>query len=150
MLNFQWIVSKLKDQVTKKIYCVKGQLSKTYFREMGIFFSDLVMQYFVEIFSEPLKRLFTNKFRNCLIFTKCPKNNRPSVYLKKRLMGLKDILVGQVLWNWWFFSSSDFVTFFCIYRVFFLFNWPLCRLNQHKKSQNQQFILIFKWIIILF
>ena len=67
MLNFQLIFSKFIDQVHifKKIYGVKGKLSTTYFREMGSFFSlDFETQYFVDIFSEPPKRLFTNKFRN--------------------------------------------------------------------------------------
>ena len=53
------------------MYGVKGKKSRTYFREIeSIFFSDFVMPYFVDIFSEPPKSLFTNKFRNCSIFDK--------------------------------------------------------------------------------
>ena len=61
------------------MYSVKGQLSRTYFREMGSYFLDFVTQYFVGTFSEPPKSVFTNKFRNGSIFDKNPKNNRPSV-----------------------------------------------------------------------
>ena len=51
------------------MYGVKGKLFRTYFREMGSFFSfDFVKQYFVDIISEPPKSLFTNIFRNCSIF----------------------------------------------------------------------------------
>ena len=49
------------------MYGVKGKLFRAYWGEMGSF-SDFVTQYFVDIFSESLKSLFTNKFRNCLIF----------------------------------------------------------------------------------
>ena len=47
-----------------KMIGVKGKLSRTYFREMGTFFSsDFVTQCFLDIFREPPKSLFTNKFR---------------------------------------------------------------------------------------
>ena len=51
-----------------KMYGVKGKLFRKCFRGMGIFFSDFVTQYFVDIFSEPPKSLLTKKFRNCSIF----------------------------------------------------------------------------------
>ena len=38
------------------MYGVKGKLFRTYFGKMGSFFSDFVTQYFVNIFSESLKR----------------------------------------------------------------------------------------------
>ena len=65
------MVSKLIDLVYLfiKMYGVKGKLSRTYFGEMGSFFSsDFVTQYFVDIFSESPKSFFTNKFRNFSIF----------------------------------------------------------------------------------
>ena len=65
---------------------VKGKVSKTYFREMGIFFLDFVMQYFVDIFSEPPKSLFTNKFRTFL--TNCHKKI-DIVYLFMNINGIK-------------------------------------------------------------
>ena len=53
------------------MYDVKGQLSKIYFKEMGIFFLlNFLMHYFVGIFSEPPKSLLTNKLRNGSIFDK--------------------------------------------------------------------------------
>ena len=67
MLNFQLIVSKLIDEVYLfiKVYGVKGQLS---ILEKWVFFLDFVMQYFVDIFSEPQKSLFKNKFQELLHF----------------------------------------------------------------------------------
>ena len=77
MLNFQLIVSKLLDlkYLFINMYGVKGQLSSTYFREIGSFFGFcyaillilLILYNYVDIFSEPQKSFFTNKFRNCSI-----------------------------------------------------------------------------------
>ena len=41
--------------------------------------------------------------------------------------------MGQVLWNWGFFFSSDFVTCFFLHSQGDLFSWPLCRLHHQKK-----------------
>ena len=51
------------------MYGVKGELFRTYFREMGSFFG-FCNKYFVDIFSESLNSFFTKKIRNCSIFNK--------------------------------------------------------------------------------
>ena len=43
------------------------------------FYFYFVAEYFLDIFSEPPKSMFTNKLRNCSFLTKLHKNNRPSV-----------------------------------------------------------------------
>ena len=68
------------------MYGVKGKLSRTYFGEMGIFFllSDFVTQYFVDIFSESPKKMFSQINSGIASFsTKRHKNNRPSVSFYK-------------------------------------------------------------------
>ena len=51
-----------------KDVCCEGKLSRTSFRGMASFLSlYFVTQYFVNVSSDPLKSLLTNKFRNCSI-----------------------------------------------------------------------------------
>ena len=104
-----------------KIYGVKGQLSRTYFREMESFFSsNFVTQYFVDIFSEPQKSLFTNKFMNCSIFNKTSQKI-DLVYLFINITGIKAQLSGSSfmeLVRFFFFGFCN--VFFCIHRVIYL------------------------------
>ena len=59
------------------MYGVKGQLSRTYFREIGSFFSsDFVTQYFVGIFSAPAKSSLQINSGIVQFSTKCHTNNR--------------------------------------------------------------------------
>ena len=62
------------------MYGVKGQLSRTYFIEIGrFFFSDYVTQYFLDIFSEPQKVCSRINSGIAQFSTKRHTNNRPSV-----------------------------------------------------------------------
>ena len=64
------------------VWCEKKTLQDM-FQMNGDFFLDFKTQYFVDIFSEPLKSLLTNKIRNCSIFNKNLQNDRSSVLFYK-------------------------------------------------------------------
>ena len=129
MLNFQWIVSKLIDQVHLfiKMYGVKGKLSRTYFGEMGSFFGfcNTTFCRHLQWISE---KFFTNKFRNCSIFNKI--SQRPSASVSK---------------DYWYQRTTQWVKFYgggeffldflaiCLHSQGDLFSWPLCRLHHQKK-----------------
>ena len=76
----------------------------------GVFFSDFVTQYFVDIFSESPKSFFKNKFRNCSIFNKTSQKNRPSVSVYKDYWYQRTIQWVRFYGIGEFFL--DFVTFF--------------------------------------
>ena len=65
----------------KDIWCEEKKLSRIYLREMGIFFSDFVMQYFVNIFSEPPKICLQINSGIAQFLTQRHKKNRPSFFL---------------------------------------------------------------------
>ena len=52
----------------KDLWCEKKTLQDIFFRGMGFFFLDFITQYFVDIFSEPPKKIFANKFWKRLTF----------------------------------------------------------------------------------
>ena len=88
---------------------MKGKLSRTYFGEMGSFFSsDFVTQYFADIFSKSPKKISQINSGIAQFSTKRHKNNRPSVsyykdYWYKRttqwvkFYGIEDFFLIQIL-----------------------------------------------------
>ena len=83
---------------------VNGQL-----REIWSFFSlNFVTKYFVDIFSEPPKSLFNNKFKNCSIFDKTSQKIIDLVYLFIKIIGNK----GQL-------SRSSFLELVSFFLGFF-------------------------------
>ena len=145
MLNFQWTVSILIDQVYFLKRCmVWKENSRAYFGEIGSFFFGFCNT----ISSGNLQKVFSRINSGIAQFsTKRPKNNRPSVSFYK-ITGIKGQLSGSI-----FMELGSFFFFgFC--NVFLhpqgdLFSWPLYRLHHQKKFQNSQFFLLkIKYIIV--
>ena len=121
MLNFQWIVSKLIDQVYLfiKMYGVKGELFRTYFREMGSFFG-----FCNTIFCRHLqwisKKFFHKKIQELLNFQQNVTKIIDLVYLFLKITGIKAQLSGSSFMELgsYFFGFCN--VFFCIYRVVYL------------------------------
>ena len=139
MLNFQWIVSKLIDQVYLfiKMYGVKGELFRTYFRKMGSFFG-----FCNTIFCRHLqwisKKFFHKKIQELLNFHRNVTKIIDLVYLFIKITGIKGQLSGSSFMELGIFFSSDFVTFF-LHPQGDLFSWPLCRLH-HQKNPKIHFL----------
>ena len=122
------------------MYGVKGKLSRTYFGEMESFFSslDFVTQYFVDIFSESPKSLFTNKFWNYSIFNKMSQKIIDLLDLFIKITGIKGQLSGSSLMDLGSLFGF-FNVFSCIYRVIYLSDLSAGFIT--KKSPNSQFFL---------
>ena len=140
MLNFQWIVSKLIDQVYLfiKMYGVKGELFRIYFREMGSFFG-----FCNTIFCRHLqwisKKFFHEKNQKLLNFQRIVTKIIDLVYLFIKINGIKGQLSGSSFTELGSFFS-DFVTFFW-YLQGDLFSWPLCRLHHQKNTKINYFFV---------
>ena len=129
MLNFQWIVSKLIDQkyISKKIYGVKGKLTRTYFWEMGSFF---FFGFFNTIFCRHLqwisKKFFHEQIQKLLNFQRNVTKIIDLVYLFIEITGIKGQLSKSSCMELGVFFCSDFVAFF-LHPQGDLFSWPLCK-----------------------
>ena len=89
-------------------------------RNGEFFFLDFVTQYFLDIFSEPPKSLFTNKFRICPIYDKTLQK-KDLLYPFTKINGFKGQLDRSSFMGSVNFFLLDFVTFFfCIYIVIYL------------------------------
>ena len=142
---------KIIDQVYlfKKLYAVKGKLSRTNFGEMGSFFFGFCNTLFCRHLQWISKKFCSWINSGIAQFsTKCHKNRRPSVsfykdhWYQRTTQWVKFHGTGE-------FFSLGFCNAFFLYPQGDLFSWPLCRLHHQKKYQNSQFFVFEEKNIII-